>query len=288
MENNKVVYIHRKASNREVFYVGMGNPDRPYHKSISERSKFWHRIVDKHGYSIEVIRTGLTKREAFDIEMDLIELIGRRDKKKGTLVNLSNGGDGANGNGTYCYNIETGKMYTSISDASNDLGIAGTTLRDRFNGRREFDFSIPIREVNNPYPEDKLPKGTEYLEELHNYDSEYRESPEFNDYETDLLDKIDSLLEEDIELIDMSYNMSVREIAVELDTNRMSVSRRLKKIRETILGDDIHLYKNKSLKHLKNIEAKVTYKKNKPQPNTTSANYFMEKMLKRQERYSRY
>ena len=254
MENNKVVYIHRKASNREVFYVGMGNPDRPYQKAPTARSVVWHRVVKKHGYYVEVIRTGLTRQEACDIEIDLIELIGRRDKKKGTLVNLTDGGEGAvgyTGGGTYCYNIETGKMYTSISDASNDLGIAGTTLRDRFNGRREFDFSIPIREVNNPYPEDKLPKGTEYLEELPNYDSEHRESPEFNDYETDLLDKIDSLLEEDIELIDMSYNMSVREIAAELDTNKTSVSRRLKKIRETILGDEVHLYKNKSLKYLK-------------------------------------
>ena len=249
MENNKVVYIHRKATNREVFYVGMGNPKRPYHKAKLERSEFWHRIVEKHGYSVEVIRTGLTKRQAFDIEMDLIELIGRRDKGLGTLVNLSDGGDGANGNGTYCYNIETGKMYTSISEAAKDINIAGTTLRDKFNGRRELDFSTPIREINNPYPEDKLPEGTEYLEELPSYDSEHRESPEFDDYETDLLDKIDSLLEEDIDILMMSYSMSIREIANELGVNRMSVSRKLKRIREDILGDDISKYKNKSLKH---------------------------------------
>ena len=251
MENNKVVYIHRKATNREVFYVGMGNPKRPYHKAKLERSEFWHRIVEKHGYSVEVIRKGLTKRQAFDIEMDLIELIGRRDKGLGTLVNLSDGGDGANGNGTYCYNIETGKVYKSIGDASSDIGMKPTTLVDMMSEKIDNPNTSPIRTLDNPYPEDKLPKVTDYLEELPSYDSEYRESPEFNDYETDLLDKIDSLLEEDIDILMMSYSMSGREIANELNMNHVSVFRRLKKIREDILGDDISKYKNKALKHLK-------------------------------------
>lgn len=249
MKSNKVVYLHRKATTGEVFYVGMGNSGRPYQKSKSERSKFWHRVVDKYGYNVEVIRTGLTRRQAYDIEMDLIELIGRRDKKKGTLVNLSNGGDGPNGNGTYCYNIETGKTYSSIEQASRDICLAGTTLRDNLNGRSEFDLNIPIREFDNPYPEDRLPKGTEYLEDFNVCNLEYREAFELDDYESSLLDKIDSLPEDDIKLVEMSYDMSVREISEELSIGRSSIHRRLKKVREIVLGEDIHLYNNKSLKY---------------------------------------
>ena len=177
MENNKVVYIHRKATNREVFYVGIGSPKRPYQKDTSQRNVVWHRVVKKHGYSVEVIRTGLTRQEACDIEIDLIELIGRRDKKKGTLVNLTDGGEGAVGyigGGTSCYNIETGKMYTSIGDASIDIGMKPTTLVDMMSEKIDKPNTSPIRTLDNPYPEDKLPKGTEYLEELPNYDSEYR------------------------------------------------------------------------------------------------------------------
>tara|TARA_R110002050_G_scaffold248191_1_gene385988 strand:- start:568 stop:1536 length:969 start_codon:yes stop_codon:yes gene_type:complete len=95
--NDKVVYIHRKATNREVFYVGIGTPERPYRKSPTSRSEFWHKIVNKHGYNIEVIHTGLSWEDACDIEEDLIELIGRRDIGLGTLVNLTNGGDGTLG-----------------------------------------------------------------------------------------------------------------------------------------------------------------------------------------------
>jgi len=293
---NKVVYIHRKKTDREVFYVGMGNPDRPYHKSNSERSKFWHRVVDKYGYDVEILHTGLTKRQAFDIEMDLIELIGRRDKTKGTLVNLTNGGDGANGNGTSCYNIKTGKIYGTIGQASEDIGMRPTTLVDMLSEKLQKKNTSPVRTFENPYPEDKLSEGTDYLEELTSYDSEYKGYPEFDDNEMALLNKIDSLPQDDVDILMMSYSMSVRHISYELGVGRSSVDRKLKKIREQILGDDTHLYNNKSLKQLKGSEmskptkpkpkkAKPKPKKAKCKPKKTSVNYFMEKMLKRQERY---
>ena len=93
--NNKVVYIHRKATNREVFYVGIGNPRRAFVEQ--HRNVFWRRVVSKHGYDVEVIHTGLSWEDACDIEMDLIELIGRRDLGLGTLVNLTDGGEGNQG-----------------------------------------------------------------------------------------------------------------------------------------------------------------------------------------------
>lgn len=121
IDNSKVVYIHRKLTNREVFYVGIGNKDRPYQKAPTSRSVLWHRVVAKHGYYIEIIRTGLTNEEACNIEIDLIDLIGRRDKKTGTLVNLTNGGEGVVGANQehqqkriICLN--TGVIYKSIRE----------------------------------------------------------------------------------------------------------------------------------------------------------------------------
>ncbi len=251
---NKVVYIHRKKNNREVFYVGIGNPDRPYQKAPTARSVVWHRVVKKHGYSVEVIRTGLTRQEACDIEMDFIELIGRRNLGTGTLVNLTDGGEGVTGYiglGTSCYNIETGKIYGTIGQASEDIGMRPTTLVDMMSEKIDKPNTSPIRTFENPYPEDKLPKGTDYIEELTNYDSEYKVYPEFDDNEIALLSKIDSLPQEDIDILMMSYSMSVRDMSKEFSICHVKLYRKLKKIREQILGDDIHLYNNKSLKHLK-------------------------------------
>lgn len=90
--NNKVVYIHRKLTDQTVFYVGIGSVDRPY--IIQGRSKLWYNTVAKHGLSIDIIETGLTADRAKILEIELIKQYGRKDKKKGTLVNLTDGGDG--------------------------------------------------------------------------------------------------------------------------------------------------------------------------------------------------
>lgn len=137
-KGNKVVYLHRKATDNTVFYVGIGNPDRPKSK---ERSIVWHRTVNKHGYTIEVIRRGLTKEEACSIEVDLIELIGRRDLGKGTLVNLTDGGEGFVG-GNYEYRekriicLNTGVVYKSIKECSRITGIAHSSISGFLNNIR--------------------------------------------------------------------------------------------------------------------------------------------------------
>jgi hypothetical protein len=88
----KVVYLHRKLTNKTVFYVGIGSADRPY--IVQGRSKLWYNTVAKHGLSVEIIETGLTANEAKDCEINLIKKYGRKDKGEGTLVNLTDGGDG--------------------------------------------------------------------------------------------------------------------------------------------------------------------------------------------------
>jgi len=92
---NIVLYQHRKLDTNEIFYIGIGNIKRPYNKRM--RSKFWNRIVNKHGYVIEIIHTNLSWKEACELEKEYISLYGRLDLKNGILCNMTNGGEGANG-----------------------------------------------------------------------------------------------------------------------------------------------------------------------------------------------
>lgn len=90
--DNKVVYLHRKKTNGDVFYVGIGTEKRPYSKS--GRNKVWRRIVEKHGLIVEIVSRGLTPEKAKSTEIELIKKYGRIDSKNGTLCNMTSGGDG--------------------------------------------------------------------------------------------------------------------------------------------------------------------------------------------------
>tara|TARA_R110000765_G_C18771954_1_gene590271 strand:+ start:70 stop:822 length:753 start_codon:yes stop_codon:yes gene_type:complete len=248
---NKVVYIHRKKTNGEIFYIGMGNSDRPYQKSAASRSVVWHRVVNKYGYYVEVIRKDLSKAEAFDIEIQLIELIGRRDKGLGSLVNLTDGGEAGGGNGKECYNIETGKIYKTIGDACKDVGVPCSTVTDYLNKSSKFNYNTPIRTLDNPYPEDALPKNTIYLEDLKNFDI-IDNTFEPDDKEQVYLNRFDDLPIIQQDLIHASFDKSTREIGREFNINYCHVHRQIHKGLKKILKEDYHLYRNSSLKHLKN------------------------------------
>lgn len=90
---DKYVYLHRDVNNT-IFYVGVGGKSR--HKFTQNRSNLW-KDVAKGGYTIEKHKEGITLSEAFKIEIDLIELIGRKDLGLGALVNKTSGGAGAPG-----------------------------------------------------------------------------------------------------------------------------------------------------------------------------------------------
>lgn len=88
-----LVYIHRRKDTNEVFYVGRGvNKTRPYSKA--NRNKYWHNIVNKVGYTVEIIIEGISWEEAGIKEMEVIKQYGRKDLNEGNLVNMSDGGEG--------------------------------------------------------------------------------------------------------------------------------------------------------------------------------------------------
>lgn len=95
------VYLHRKASTGEVFYVGKGSARTRERKqgfarahSSDRRSRLWKNIVSKHGLAVEIFASCETDAEAQLIEKELIAKFGRADLGLGPLVNLTDGGDG--------------------------------------------------------------------------------------------------------------------------------------------------------------------------------------------------
>ncbi len=86
---------HHDTGYPVCFYVGKGSNDRS--ESIRGRNEFWHRIVAKHGYTTVIVKDNLLELEAFDLERSLIASIGRRDLGHGTLVNMTDGGEGVSG-----------------------------------------------------------------------------------------------------------------------------------------------------------------------------------------------
>jgi len=92
---NHCVYIHFRADDGIVFYVGKGIRNRA--RDMKKRSKFWHSVAKKHGVGVSIVKKGLKESEANELERRLIAQYGRRDLGTGTLVNMTDGGEGVTG-----------------------------------------------------------------------------------------------------------------------------------------------------------------------------------------------
>lgn len=92
--NNNCLYFYINIVKYEIFYVGIGNEDRPYSKY--NRNEHWHNTVNKYEYIIVIIKNNLSWNEACELEKYYIKQIGRKDLGLGTLVNWTDGGDGNN------------------------------------------------------------------------------------------------------------------------------------------------------------------------------------------------
>lgn len=94
-ENNWYLYRHLKPCG-EVFYIGVGKSKgckRAY--SRNNRNKWWENKIKKYpNYEVQILKTGLTKEDAIELEKILISWYKRRDCCGGTLVNMTDGGEG--------------------------------------------------------------------------------------------------------------------------------------------------------------------------------------------------
>ncbi len=149
MEKNKVVYIHRKATDGTIFYVGIGNPSRA--KNRYYRNRFWKATVKKHGHTIHIIERNISWKDACESEIALIELIGRRDLGLGTLVNLTDGGDGATNTSRRIrvIDLNNGKIYDSIIEASKTIKMTSNHLVNCLNGKERLLRATHLKALNS-------------------------------------------------------------------------------------------------------------------------------------------
>jgi len=84
----------------EPFYVGKGKGKRLM--IISNRSYYFKNKINKikvSGLELLVLKLkeNLNEEESFILESELIKLIGRKDLNEGSLINFTDGGEGASG-----------------------------------------------------------------------------------------------------------------------------------------------------------------------------------------------
>jgi hypothetical protein len=92
-----IVYLHRRKDTNEVFYIGIGKDSYRIGRKAN-RNKYWHNIVNKYGYTKELLFKDITWEEAIKKEIELINKYGRKDLKTGCLVNMTRGGEGCPSN----------------------------------------------------------------------------------------------------------------------------------------------------------------------------------------------
>lgn len=123
MEENKFyVYRHIRLDKNVPFYIGIGSKPKKYDTYQQEykrafrkdgRSKHWYRIVEKHGYKVEILFEDSSYELIKQKEVEFIKLYGRQDLGTGILVNHTDGGDGI-------FNMSN-ETRAKISEASKKL-----------------------------------------------------------------------------------------------------------------------------------------------------------------------
>lgn len=87
------VYRHIRLDKNQPFYIGIGKTiKRAYSKN--NRNKYWHNIINKTSYKVEIVFEDLTWKEACLKEIEIIALYGRKDLNTGILCNMTDGGEG--------------------------------------------------------------------------------------------------------------------------------------------------------------------------------------------------
>lgn len=150
------VYRHIRLDKNEPFYIGIGS-DNEYKRANakSHRNKYWTNIVSKSDYEVEILVDGIDWEIACNKEREFISLYGRIDLGTGSLVNMTNGGDGVlglrhsedskksmsekrKGIRQYIANEETKKK---LSEIAKKRGIPSEQLKRMMDSKRKVGWS---------------------------------------------------------------------------------------------------------------------------------------------------
>lgn len=172
------VYRHIRLDTNQVFYIGIGN-DSKYKRSFSKhnRNKHWHNIVNKTAIEIDILFDDIDYDEAKNKEIEFILLYGRRDFGLGTLVNMTNGGEGCLGI------IVTDDVKSRISQNNKGRKVSQET-RDKISlARKGFKHSDETKKKIGEFKKGKkLPPRKPISEDTRRKMSEGRKgkSPSYN------------------------------------------------------------------------------------------------------------
>ena len=131
--NKYYVYRHTRNDTNQVFYIGKGHGKRAYKKT--QRSKYWQRVVEKAGFSVEILAENLTEDCAFELEMFLI----LEYKRFGVvLCNLTDGGEGSSG---YKHTQQSRNKLSEIAKARVQSDETKLKIGASLKGRKQKPFS---------------------------------------------------------------------------------------------------------------------------------------------------
>jgi len=96
------LYRHIRLDTNEVFYIGIGTVRKKEEKYRyytrarikNNRNKWWKHVVSKTDYRVEILLESDDYEFINKKEQEFIALYGRKDLGLGTLVNLTDGGNG--------------------------------------------------------------------------------------------------------------------------------------------------------------------------------------------------
>ena len=127
------VYRHIRLDKNEPFYIGISKDSyRPFNKK--GRNKYWLRITNKTEYKVDILFDDLSYDEAKNKEIEFIALYGRKDLKNGTLVNMTDGGEG-------CLNvIKTEESKIKISIAKTGVKQTKEAIENRLAARLKLNY----------------------------------------------------------------------------------------------------------------------------------------------------
>jgi hypothetical protein len=111
-----IVYQHIRKDSRKVFYIGIGKTIKRAF-SIRNRNAYWHNIVNRYGYEVEILISNISWELACENEILLIKTYGRCNTNSGPLVNMTDGGEGLNG---YITSSKTKNLLHDINIGSKN------------------------------------------------------------------------------------------------------------------------------------------------------------------------
>lgn len=127
------IYKHLRNDTNDVFYVGYGTDDGgKYKRAITKKSRniHWKNIVNKVGFHYEIIEDNLTLDELSERERYWIKFYGRSDLNEGTLVNMTDGGDGGDTSGYIDYTKVSNSMKGRIFSDEHKNKLKGPKSED--------------------------------------------------------------------------------------------------------------------------------------------------------------